>query len=257
MNDCRPVTTPAIVEPRDENLRDRFDQRKYQELVRALLFFSTRTRPNIAIAVNLLSRNCADPRESHMRSAKRVLRYLRGTSQFILRLCGIGVESTRLIAYSDANWEGDLSDRKSTTGTVITLRGTAILWNSNKQRSVALSSTETEHIAASETTKMIIWIQALLKEFDFGINSPTIMNMDNQGAIYWATDGVRHAKHVDIRKNFVMDMTEKGNLRIEYCPTEKMLAYIFTKPLMRIKFEKNRESIGVDFCSRDTSKKGT
>ena len=126
----------------------------------------------------------------------------------------------------------------------------------SKQRIVALSSTEAELVAASEISKMILWIRALLKEFDFFTDNPTVMNMDNQVAIHCGRDGVRYAKHVDIRKNFLLHRLKQGNLRIEYCPTEHMLADMFAKSLMQIKFEENRKSIAIGLSSRGTSKKG-
>ena len=81
---------------------------------------------------------------------------------------------------------------------MINVGGTAIFWNSSKQCSVALFSTETEFVTATETSKMILRIRGLLKEFDFVIDRPTVMNMDSQVAIHWETGEVRQAKHVAI-----------------------------------------------------------
>ena len=135
MKDCKPVSTP--VENDDELVDENpTDQRKYQELIGSLLFLSSRTRPDIAAAVNLLSRHCAHPLSKHMKAAKRVLRYLKGTKNMFLPL---KKAESDFVVYSDADWAGDRVDRKSTSGALFQVGGSSVHWFSIKQKSVALS----------------------------------------------------------------------------------------------------------------------
>lgn len=243
MEKCKSVNTPACIPGKvSEELSELVNQKSYQEIVGALLFLSTRTRPDISAAVNILCRHCSRPRKEDLVAAKRIMRYLQGTRKFALYF---SLGDGNLIAYSDADWGGDTADRKSTSGTLLQLAGSSILWKSSKQKSVALSTTEAEYLAISEVCKNVIWIRAMLQDFDVDMSQATPIHEDNQGAIAWTTDGVRHAKHVSIRMNFVKEQFEQGHVKIVYCPTDQMVADILTKPLLRVKFEEHRERLGV------------
>jgi len=78
-------------------------------------------------------------------------------------LCFTGA-SLKLHGYVDANLAGDINSRKSTTGFVFTLGGTAISWVSNLQKIVALSTTEAEYVAGIEAGKEMIWLHSFLDE---------------------------------------------------------------------------------------------
>ena len=71
-----------------------------------------------------------------------------------------------LMAYSDSDFAGNLDRRRSTTGSIITYSGGAISWMSRRQRCVALSNTEAEYIAISETAKDIVWTRRMLEHID-------------------------------------------------------------------------------------------
>nr|KYP33048.1 Retrovirus-related Pol polyprotein from transposon TNT 1-94 [Cajanus cajan] len=88
-----------------------------------------------------------DPRYSHWKALKRILRYVKGTIS--LRLCFTKSDNYRLIRYSDSDWCGDVDDQKSTTGYVFFMGNTAFTWLSKKQPIVALSTCEAEYVAAS------------------------------------------------------------------------------------------------------------
>ncbi|UYV64616.1 hypothetical protein LAZ67_3001326 [Cordylochernes scorpioides] len=99
------------------------------------------TRPDIAYAVSALGQFSNDPRRQHWNEAKRVLRYLKGT--LCLKITYKKTNET-LYGYVDADWGGNLADRKSQTGLVFFLAGGPIAWESKKQQNAALSSTESE-----------------------------------------------------------------------------------------------------------------
>lgn len=134
---------------------------QYERLVGALLYAAMCTRPDIAHAVNQLSRFLKAPGEAHWRAAKLVLRYLSGTRALCLVYQpsapaakdsqGQGQTDVRrecaLVVWADADWAGCVDDRKSTTGHLMQLHGCTVSWLSKKQTTVALSSTEAEYMA--------------------------------------------------------------------------------------------------------------
>ena len=121
----------------------------------AMLF----TRLDLSHAIGILSRYQKNPGEEHRKQIKHVLRYVKGTLDYSLCFNG---HNLQLQGYTDADWQGDLDDRKFTSGYIFTLAGGAISWCSMKQNSVALSSMEAEYIAASEAAKKGVWLRKFL-----------------------------------------------------------------------------------------------
>ncbi|UYV61519.1 hypothetical protein LAZ67_1005132 [Cordylochernes scorpioides] len=193
------------------------------------------TRPDIAYAVSALGQFSNDPRRQHWNAAKRVLRYMKGT------LClKITYEKTNETLYGcvDADWGGNLADRKSQTGLVFFLAGGPIAWESKKQQTVALSSTESEYIALCEAGKEAVYLRALLDEMGFGelLNEPTVLKTDNQGAQQLARNPVHHArtKHIDIKWHYIRSICSDGLIEVVHIPTQENVADILTKGLPRV-----------------------
>ena len=121
------------------------------------------TRPDIAHVVGVLSRFMSKPGKEHWTVVKRVFRYLRGTSDYGLCYQGRpGLDRVLDIhGFVDADWAGDLDQRRSTSGYVFNLFGGAVSWMSKKQSVVALSTTEAEYMAATHASKEAVWLQRL------------------------------------------------------------------------------------------------
>lgn len=147
MDECKSVDTSMS---QNEKLMkevevEKIDEKIYRSLVGCLMYL-TSTRPDILHSVSLLSRftNCAT--ETHLKAAKRVLRYVRGTLDD-----GINFRVDQdciLYVYSDSDWGGSLDDMKSTTGYCSTLGPIVFSWCCKKQNTVAQSTAEAEFIAA-------------------------------------------------------------------------------------------------------------
>jgi len=248
MTDANPVSTPADVNVKlvkDDGVSKPADRELYQSLVGSLLYAAVATRPDIAQAVSAVAKFAAAPSEAHMTAARRILRYLKGTSNMGLVYSR---EGGNLHAYSDADWAGDQDDRKSTTGNVVILAGAAISWLSKKQQSVALSTTGAEYIALSQCAQEIVWIRRLLQEIGDGVMPPTKVFEDNQGAIQLARNpgSSRRTRHIDIRFHFTREAMEEGVIDIVYCHTKDMTADLLTKPIPRQQFETLRGKLGID-----------
>jgi hypothetical protein len=135
------------------------DVNTYRMIVGSLIYASISTRPDITHAVNMVSRRMSNPSHDSTMMAKRILRYLSGT-----RTLGLHYNNNNqhqggeieLIGYCDADWGGNLTDRKSTTGYCTMMNGNLVSWQSKKQATVALSSAEAQYMAISDVAKEII-----------------------------------------------------------------------------------------------------
>ena len=211
-----------------------------------LTYASICTRPDITTAVSCLSQFMSRPGTEHWEGVKRVLRYIRGTLDLGLKFKS--VKNLCLFGYSDADWAGDVSSRKSRSGYVFMLGGAILSWMSKKQPVVALSSTESEYIALSYAAQETIWLRRLVESLTVKQDAANVLFEDNQGAIALCKNPKDHGrtKHIDIRYHFVRNTVENKLVELRYCSTDQMIADAFTKPLPRVKFEHLRSLIGVE-----------
>ena len=254
MTDCKPVGTPVdpgrhLVKATEEE--EAVDQQLYQSLVGSLMYLSTCIRPDIAYAVGILARFSSKPNRTHWMAAKRVLRYLKGTTShgIIFR----GEEPGKCLGYSDADWAGDREDRKSTSGYLFQIAGGPVSWRSKKQDSVALSTAEAEYVALSSAAQESVWMRRLNSELGNPPEGPTTIFEDNQSTIAMAKNPQFHgrAKHIDIRHHFVREQVSDGTIKLTYCPTGEMVADMLTKGLPQQPFCVLRERAGVEPMKQD------
>ncbi|KAG5871211.1 hypothetical protein JTB14_010564 [Gonioctena quinquepunctata] len=183
MSECNAVTTPCegkSSKDHEEALLD--DEVPYRQAVGSLMYLMMATRPDISYAVSV--------------------------SEFKFK---------ELEAYCDADYGGDLNTRRSRTGIVCKYSARAITWASQKQKSVVLSTTEAEYVAASEESTTQV-----------PSNSQRTRNFTNE-----------------MRYHFVREKYQEGVVKIEHIDGQKQIADIMTKPLPRIRFEILRNLLGV------------
>ena len=218
----------------DETRQPFSDPTLYQSLVGSLLYLAVNARPDIAVSTAILGRKFKDPTEKDWTAAKRVLRYLKGTIAY--KLCLGQSCDDKLVGYSDADWAGDQESRKSTSGNVF-LFGGPISWTSRRQNCVSLSSMEAEYVALSEACQELAWLRRLLNDFGEIQHEATLINVDNQSCISFVnTERLsRRSKHIETRERYVRELCNKNEVHLQYCPTDSMLADIFTKPLGPVK----------------------
>lgn len=253
MSDCKPVKTPVnpdVKLTQCEHDDDVCDQKTYQAMVGSLLYLSTRTRPDLAYAVGSVARYCAKPTKEHWMGVKRILRYLKGTVDFGLLYSREA--SPDCVGYCDADWAGDVGDRKSTSGYVFLQGGAAITWKSSKQSCVALSTAEAEYVALSAAAQEAIWLQQLTSDLLNKNIRETTIHEDNQSAMCMAKNQQSHrrTKHIEIKYHFIRDLVEAGRIKLTYCPSEDMIADMLTKGLPIAQFEKLRALTGMCEHSR-------
>ncbi|XP_028109858.1 uncharacterized protein LOC114308472 [Camellia sinensis] len=182
LTNCKTATTSIDPQTRLTPLEGSllFDATKYRQLVGSLVYL-TITRPDIAYVVHIVSQFMAAPRSPHYNALIRILRYLKGTLFHGLHY--FAQSSLQLHVFSDADWAGDPTDRRFTTGFCFFLGNSLIAWRSKKQTLVARSSTEAEYSALTDTTQELVWLRWLL--FDMGVSHSAATNLycDNQSAI--------------------------------------------------------------------------
>ena len=215
--------------------------RPYRELIGALQYLAVATRPDIA-AVSLLSQFLNNPGETHWTAAKRVLRYLKGTSDLSLTYHGdceatcvtsyqyngpsrnavLRVNTRSLSAFTDADYATDTDDRRSHTGFVLQLCGGPVAWKSQKQPTVALSTLEAEYMAMSCGAQEIIHLRSLLQDLGEKVAVPTPLFADNEGAIAVAHNPQHHnrVKHIDIRHHFVRERALVDDISVIHVPAD-------------------------------------
>ncbi|KAI0993873.1 hypothetical protein K3495_g14311 [Podosphaera aphanis] len=151
MLDCHPVGTPLepgiqLRKGQPEEILE--DPTIYQSIIGSLMYACTGTRPDLAHTVTLLSQFSSCPSQIHLAAANRVLRYLKGTSDWLLNF-PIANDSI-LHGYPDSSHGNFIDDRKSCSGYLFRLGEASISWSSKKQKTTALSTTEAEYMAISD-----------------------------------------------------------------------------------------------------------
>lgn len=202
----------------------------YGQLVGSLIWLSSQTRPDLAYPVSLLSRFLSNPSDSHVKAAKRVLRYLSGTKDHGITLGG----KLDLAAYCDSDFAGDRDNRKSTSGHVI-LYGGPISWYSKQQSTVALSTAEAEYISMSECARSLQFFTKLIAELIQAQPNVPVIYCDNQTAIVIAqADAIsQRTRHIDVCYHHVRDLIQDGVLKVSWTPTTSQLADALTKAVPR------------------------
>lgn len=227
---------------RDDEAGEVIDQ-PYAELVGSLMYLMTCTRPDLAQAVGVLSRYVSSPRKQHWVAATRVLRYVVGTLDLGLQYGG---KSRGVVGYCDADYAGDLDTRRSTTGYVWLVHGGAVSWRSVLQQTVALSTSEAEYMAAAAAAREALWMRKLWADMCAVDRAQTIL-CDSQAALALVRNPVvsQRSKHIDVMHHFVRERADRGEVVLEYCHTEKMVADALTKVISLPKFVWCRECMGI------------
>lgn len=236
MEDCKSISTPMEVGLKLSKADKKYKDFEYRNLIGCLMYIAVCTRPDIAHSVSFLSQFNDCYSEVHWKAAKRILRYLKGTinHRLVYEKSGLNVRG-----YVDADWASCEIDRKSYTGYVFKIGNCVISWESRKQKTVALSSTEAEYMALSDACKESLFIRTFFKEC-LNLDCVTTLYNDNQSAQKLSGNCMFHArtKHIDIRHHFIRDIVKSNMIKIEYLSTENMIADLLTKPLPKVKFNK-------------------
>ncbi|XP_038970866.1 secreted RxLR effector protein 161-like [Phoenix dactylifera] len=183
----------------------------YASAVGSLMYAQTCTRPDISFAVGMLGRYQSNPGMDHWKAAKKVMRYLQGTKNYMLTYRKS--DSLEVIGYSDLDFAGCVDSRKSTFGYLFLLAGGAISWKSAKQTSTALSIMEAEFVACFEATVHSLWLRNFISGLGIvdSIARPLRIFCDNTAAVHFSRNDKysNGAKHIELKYFVVKEEVQK------------------------------------------------
>ncbi|XP_071686915.1 uncharacterized mitochondrial protein AtMg00810-like [Rutidosis leptorrhynchoides] len=239
MGNCNPSRTPVDTSTKlTASGPPVKDPTMYRSLVGALQYL-TFTRPDISYAVQQICLFMHDPREPHLAALNGV------TLDLGLQL--LASSTTSLVAYSDADWAGCPSTRRSTSGYCVFLGDNLLSWSSKRQHTPSRSSAEAEYRGVANAVSETCWLRNLLRELHCPLFSATLVYCDNVSAVYMSGNPVQHqrTKHIEIDIHFVRDLVTKGQVRVLHVPSRYQYADIFTKGLPTSLFDEFRSSLSV------------
>jgi hypothetical protein len=171
----------------------------YKEIIGSLFFAALGSRPDITYAVSFASKISERPQAVHCAAVSRIMRYLRGTHDLGI-IFGMTNRPNQLTAYCDADYAGDLDDRRSRNGVLMILNGGPVIWISRKQSCIAGSTTEAEYVAAHLASKEVVWLRRLLGDIGLAQMWPTTLHSNNQACIRLVHNPEFHrrTKHIDV-----------------------------------------------------------
>lgn len=247
-DDSNAVSTPIDRHQTLENKGDECVNFPYREAVGSLIYLSIGTRPDITFAVNYVGRFVEHPSNEHVTAVKRILRYLKGTTNFGIMFSSKNANNFKLSIFSDADYAGCVETRKSTTGYCLLIGTSIVSWCSERQDSVSLSTAESEYIAASQACKELVWQGRLLAELDerFASDLPVLF-VDNESAVKLIKNPVFHkrSKHIETRYHYIREKYLQKCFNVNGISTKDQLADIFTKSFPKIRFQDLRLKLNV------------
>nr|GEX01585.1 ribonuclease H-like domain-containing protein [Tanacetum cinerariifolium] len=152
-----------------------------------------------------------------------------------------------LVGYTDADWAGCPSTRRSTSGYCAFLGDNLLSWSAKRQHTLSRSIAEAEYWGVANVVAESAWLRNLLRELHSPLSTATLVYCDNVSAVYMSVNHVQHqrTKHIEIDNHFVRDMVTAGQVRVLHVPSRFQDADIFTKGLPSALFEEFRSSMSV------------
>jgi hypothetical protein len=232
----------------------------YRSIIGMLLYLSGNTRPDISYAVSQVARFSHAPKQSHAIAVKKILRYLKRTST-MGTIISISKRELILDCFVDADFAGlfkrdpdhEPSSVKSRTGYIIKLAGCPLIWKSQLQTSIALSTGESEYSALSQSMRALLPLRELVLEIISNVDIPkplcsmnsTIqsnVHEDNSSALILANEQrlTSRTRHYAVKWHFFWDHVRNGDVNVIKVATVDQCADYLTKGLVRDIFERCR-----------------
>jgi hypothetical protein len=241
-----PIKANIKLEPNKDQAKES-NIKWFQAAIGSLLYLAMATRPDIAYSVILLARFASNPSLEHIDAINNVFKYLSKTKD-------IGIIYTKdnninyISGYCDADYTGDITSAKLTSGYIFYIANGPITWKSKLQTIIAQSTTEAEYIAINIAAKEAVYIKALLKEIGYYKQNKLPLYTDNNGALLLAKNPTFHerTKHIAVKYHYIRDLINKGIIDLIYIPTKEQKADGFTKALDKVKFREFIKMLGLN-----------
>ena len=228
MTDCKPSSSPLDRSIFSSDETEEIDDSEYRSMIGSLQYLVQCTRADLAFPVSFLSRFLTKPTKKRMSELRRVFRYLKKTRNYGISYANDGDRHYQF--FSDSDYGSDTITRKSVSGLMIHANGGPIFWKSTLQRSVSLSSAESELSALSALAQTAQFWSRLTGEL--GYTERPVLRCDNTAAIKLATDYQLNCKtkHISLRQFYVRQLVEEGSLEVLHVPSTENMADLMTKP---------------------------
>ena len=206
------------------------------------------TRLDIAYAVGVLGRYQSNPGMDQWRAAKKVMRYLQGTKDYMLMYRQ--TNNLDLVGYFDADFAGYVDSHKSTFGYIFIMASGAVSWRSVKQTLIATSTMEAKFVSCFEATSQVVWLKSfiyVLRVMD-SISRPLRIFCDNSAVVFLAknNNSESRSKHIDIKYLAIRELVKEKQVVIEHINTEVMIAHDpLTKGMQPMKFRDHVDKLGI------------
>ena len=256
MSKCSPGVVPiqkgdkfSLMQcPKNELERKEMESIPYASVVGSLMYLQTCTRPDISFAVGMLGRYQSNPGIDHWKAAKKVLRYLQGTKNYMLTYKRS--DQLEVVGYTDSDFAGCLDSRKSTFGYLFLLAEGAVSWKSAKQTVIASSTMEAEFVACFEATIHALWMRNFISGLGVvdTMTKPLKIYCDNSAAVFFSKNDKysRGAKHMELKYFAVKEEVQKQTVSIQHISTDLMIADPLTKGLQPKLFKEHVLRMGLD-----------
>ncbi|XP_075083706.1 secreted RxLR effector protein 161-like [Nicotiana tabacum] len=229
----------------------------YSSIVGSLMYAQTCTRLDISFAVGILGRYQSNLGIDHWKATKKILRYLKGTKDYMLMYRRS--KHLEVVGYSDSDFTGCIDTRKSTFDYLFQLTEGSISWKSAKQSVIATSTMEAEFVACFEATIHVLWLRNFISGLGVvdTITKPLKIYCDNSAAVFFSKNDKysKGAKHMELKYFTVKEEAQKKRVSLEHIRTDLMIADPLTKGLQPKIFKEHVHRMGLgciyDICIYD------
>ena len=200
---------PGSVLRKNEGEPVRIEQ--YRSMVGKIMFYATKVCPKIVNASRELATHMGNPNEDHWKAMGHLVGYIKGTIGEPALILRKPLE-LRCVSFVDASYGNSDEGRRSVSGEMHTLGGMLTSFSSRTQKTISMSSAESEYIAASSAAQEMLFEQMLISELS-EVMLPGVIFEDNEGAIFLSNNKQvsQRTKHIDLRYHFLREFTYKGN----------------------------------------------
>ncbi|XP_070049095.1 secreted RxLR effector protein 161-like [Nicotiana tomentosiformis] len=211
--------------PKNDVEQKKMESIPYFSIVGSLMYAQTCTRSNISFAIGMLGRYQSNPEIDHWKATKKVLRYLKGTKDYMLMYRRS--KHLKVVGYSDSDFAGCIDTRKSTFGYLFQLAEGATSWKSAKQFVIATSTMEAEFVVCFEATIHALWLRNFISGLGVvdTISKPLKIYCDNSGAVFFSKNDKysKGAKHMELKYFTVKEEVQKQRVSLEHIRTDLMI----------------------------------
>jgi hypothetical protein len=213
----------------DEPL-DTAEAKRYRRLAATINYLAV-DRPDLQFTASVLGRTMAKPTERSWANLKRAARYLKAHATVVLEYPEAeAVDVKTIVAYSDSDWAGCKTSRRSTSGGLVTLGGSILRSWSNRQSTIALSSGEAEFHSASKAAAELMAVSSMMSDLGWPVARRLFVDASAAQAMS-NRQGIGKLRHLEVKFLWLQDLSKAGVLAVRKIGGQRNPADVLTKPM--------------------------